>query len=99
MSLIVCPKDLIQFEDQIAACYELLEEGMRKVIRSLTNKSLLGYAVFKPFEVASLINLQVLQDVTRTGLDISDTYSQYLRRLVSSSRSAILQTLTISLGV
>jgi hypothetical protein len=63
---------------------------MRKVIRSLTNKNLLEYAVFKPFEVASLINLQVLQDVARTGLDISDTYSQYLRRLVSSSHSAIL---------
>jgi hypothetical protein len=83
MSLVVCTKDRMQFEDQMTTCYELLEEGMRKIVRSLTSKSLLEYAVFVPFEVASLINFQLLQDITRTSPDIIETYWQYLRRLVS----------------
>jgi hypothetical protein len=85
MSLVVCTKDRMQFEDQMTTCYELLEEGMRKIVRSLTSKSLLEYAVFIPFEVVSLINFQLLQDITRTAPDIIETYWQYLRLLVSFS--------------
>jgi len=85
MSLIVCTNDHMLFEDQMTTCYELLEEGMRKVVRSLTSKSLLEYTVFIPFEVASLVNFQILQDITRNAPDISETYWQYLRRLVSFS--------------
>jgi hypothetical protein len=83
MSLVVCTKDLLLFENQMMICYELLEEGMRKVVQSFTNKSLLEYTVFMPFDLASLISCQLLQDLTRTYPDISETYRQYLRRLVS----------------
>lgn len=85
MSLIVCTNDRMLFEDQMTTCYELLEEGMCKVVRGLTSKSLLEYTVFIPFEVASLVNFQILQDITRNAPDISETYWQYLRRLVSFS--------------
>jgi hypothetical protein len=58
----------------MTTCYEFLEEGMRKIVRSLTGKSLLEYAVFVPFEVASLISFQLLQDITQTAPDIIETY-------------------------
>jgi hypothetical protein len=99
MSLVVCTKDRMQLDDQMTTCYELLEEGMRKVVRSLTSKSLLEYAVFMPFEVASLINLQILQDITRTAPDISETYWQYLKRLVSFFQPFHSLSLTIPAGV
>jgi hypothetical protein len=49
----------------MATCHELLEEGMHKVVWSLT---------FMLLEVVSLINFQILQDVNRTAPDISETY-------------------------
>lgn len=95
MSLVLCSIDLMQLEDHMTACYELLEEGMRKVVCSLTNKSLLKYAVFVPFEVVSLINFQLLQDLTQAVPDISETYWQYLRLLASFSCTTIKKPLTI----
>jgi hypothetical protein len=83
MSLVICTKDPMQFADQMTTCYELLEEGMRKVVQTFTHKSLLEYSVFMPVDLASLIGFQLLQDLTRTFPDISETYWQYLRRLVS----------------
>ncbi len=71
------------YEEQSIICSQVLEEGMRKVVLGLEHKSLLEYAVFKPWEVASLINFELLGDIT-PQLDTSDTYFEYLTSLVSS---------------
>lgn len=72
------------WEDQMNTCAALVEEGMKKVVQSLNRTSLLEKSVFMPSEVASLINFQLLQDLTgNQSSDICETYSVYLRGLVS----------------
>lgn len=82
MSLIFCTKETTLFHIHIVICYELLKEGMRIIVQNRTQKSLLEYSVFMPFGLAVLINFQ-LQDVPRASPDISETYWEYLKRLVS----------------
>ncbi|KAF4628859.1 hypothetical protein G7Y89_g9299 [Cudoniella acicularis] len=72
---------MADFEEQSAVCIQLLNEGMRKVIENLIQKSLLKYVVFKPWELASLINFRLLGDITSQSLDTSDTYFEYLSSL------------------
>lgn len=84
MSLINYTRDSSLWEDQMNTCASLIEQGMKKVVQSLNRKSLLERSVFMPFEVTSLINFQLLQDLTGTQSgDISETYSVSLKRLVS----------------
>ena len=71
------------FFDQSTICSQLLNQGMRSVVESLGQKSLLGYAVFKPWELASLINFVLLSDITAQSRNITDTYLTYLNYLVS----------------
>lgn len=84
MSLVFNLKDLPRFEEQSSICTQLLATGTRKVVHSLMQKGLLGYLVLRPFELASLINFQLLGDITQQALDTSDTYFEYLSSLVSS---------------
>jgi hypothetical protein len=58
---------------------------MRRVVENLGQKSLLEYAVFRPWELASLVNSVLLSDVTGSSRDTSDTYVEYLNYLVSSA--------------
>lgn len=74
-----------KFEEQSLICTQLLEDGMRKVVQSLIRKSLLDYAVFKPWELSSLISFQLLGDIAPQSLDTSDTYFEYLSSLVGPS--------------
>jgi hypothetical protein len=85
MSLVFSSKEthLTVFEEQSFICGELLNKGMAKVARNLTQKSLLEYLVFKPWELVSLINFALLGDITSPHPDITDTYVEYLRSLVS----------------
>lgn len=84
MSLINYTRDSSFWDDQMNTCAGLIEEGMKKVVQNLNRKSLQEKSVFMPFEVTSLINFQLLQDLTGTQSDdISETYSVYLKGLVS----------------
>ena len=83
MSLVFNMKDYASFEVQSRICTQLLATGARKVFQSLMQKSLLGYLVLRPFELASLMNFQLLGDITQLSLDTSDTYFEYLSSLVS----------------
>lgn len=87
MALVCSSKEqhLWFFQDQTIICSQLLNEGMRKVVENLGQKSLLEYAVFKPWEVASLVNFVLLSDITGQLRDTSDTYVEYLNHLVSSA--------------
>jgi hypothetical protein len=80
MSLINMSRGSSLWDDQINICSSLMNEGMKKVVQDLNQKSLLEKSVFMPFEVASLVNFRLLKDVTP---DISMTYFARLKQLVS----------------
>lgn len=75
---------MAKFEEQSQICTDILDDGMRKVVQNLMQKSLLEYSVFKPRELISLINFQLLGDIKGQSLDTSDTYFEYLSSAVSS---------------
>lgn len=79
------------WEDQMNTCAALIEEGMKKTVQSLNRQSLLEKSVLMPSEVAFLINFQLLQDLTgNQSDDICETYSVYLRGLVSVHSNEVL---------
>lgn len=64
------------FGSQITICDELLDAGMRKVFREFPQKSLSESSVFTPFDLVSLINLKLLNDIHPPTVerDVCDTY-------------------------
>ncbi|OBT78122.1 hypothetical protein VF21_02657 [Pseudogymnoascus sp. 05NY08] len=74
-------KDIAVFENQNSVVHDLLDKGMRKVVQETSKKSLLDSLVFTPFELATLINFQLLEGVTPHSQDIIEPYWQYLRSL------------------
>lgn len=83
MSLICFQQDATRTTDHMDVCTGLLVDGMRKVVQRPNQKPLVEYAVVMPFQLASLLNFQLLQDITRASLDIDTTYWEYLKSLVS----------------
>jgi hypothetical protein len=61
----------------------LMRSCMRRVMNARLQQSLLDKSVVLPLELASLSCLNVLRDVTGKYWDISDTYSESLKALVS----------------
>jgi len=78
-------KDVLLFDETIQYCSSLLEQGMRKMVANLSEKPLSEYAVFGPADVSSSITFQLMQDVRASGfgLDILESYTEYLQLLVS----------------
>ncbi|KAH6668177.1 hypothetical protein B0J14DRAFT_600005 [Halenospora varia] len=72
------------FEHQSRTARELLLVGLRNTVQDLTRTSLSEYAVLKPWELTSLVNYQLLGDITASSLDTSDTYFEYLSSLESA---------------
>jgi hypothetical protein len=85
MALIFCSQEQYStgFEEQSSICSRLLNAGMIQVLVNLGQKSLLKYAVFNPWQLASLVNFVLLGDITTSAPDPNDTYSDYLTYLVS----------------
>lgn len=85
MAMVFSSKDthISLFQEQSDICSQLLREGMRKVVDNLGQKSLLEYAVFKPWELASLVNIALLKDITVLPSDICESYLDYMTYLVS----------------
>lgn len=85
--LLICfassTKDMMVYETQSFVVQDLLDKGMRKVVQGTAKKSLLESLVFTPFELATLINFQLLEGATAYSQDIIEPYWQYLRGLVS----------------
>ncbi|KAF7560841.1 hypothetical protein G7046_g3306 [Stylonectria norvegica] len=69
---------------RMARAKDLSSLGMKKVIHSLTDKSLLEKAIVLPLEVLSLVTLGLLQDQVGKSDDICETYSEYLKSLETS---------------
>ncbi|KFY18785.1 hypothetical protein V493_08347, partial [Pseudogymnoascus sp. VKM F-4281 (FW-2241)] len=74
-------KDMAVFDNQSPVVHDLLDKGMRKVVQETSKKSLLDSLVFTPFELATLINFQLLEGATPYSQDIVEPYWQYLRSL------------------
>ena len=90
MAMVFSSKEehLAFFQDQTTICSQLLNEGMREVVEGIGQKSLLEYAVFKPWEVASLINFVLFSDVTGQSRDTSEIYVEYLNLLVRPAEAS-----------
>jgi hypothetical protein len=98
MAMVFSSKDqhLSFFQDQSTLCSLLLNGGMRKVVEKVGQKSLLEYAVFKPWELTSLINFVLLSDITGEIRDVSETYVKYLDLLVSFCNTTLMKFMLTS---
>ena len=67
MSLVYCTEEeLTDFDRHVRRFNELLDEGMRKIVRGVSKGSLLENLVVAPTELAFLISFQLGQDLTKT---------------------------------
>jgi hypothetical protein len=82
MSLVYCAEDSTIWLEQINKASSLIDKGMKIIVQNLNQKSVLDKSVLMPFEVALLVNLQLLQDITVAHPDITDSYKVYLSYLV-----------------
>ncbi len=89
LALASTPKEMRVFDNQMVTCNDLIEQGIKKVISSATKVELPNYAVFQPFEFASLIAFQLCRDDNGSATDISDTYLEYLKSLVGRDSTKV----------
>jgi hypothetical protein len=82
MSIIHSPHNEPASTEQLEVAGTLMMTGMRMIIESLSQKSLLEKSVVLPLEIVSLISLTLLKDVTGKYTNISVAYSEYLKALV-----------------
>jgi len=61
----------------------LLEKGLDSVVRSLSKTQLMDHAIVPPMGIASLVSLRLLGNASQPLPDITETYSSYLRLVVS----------------
>ncbi|KAM0139403.1 hypothetical protein ACHAP3_003173 [Botrytis cinerea] len=59
-------------------CLDLMSEGMKETLQTLSKYKLSEYVVFSPFDLASLITFQLSQDLTGSCPDICMTYVDYM---------------------
>jgi hypothetical protein len=101
MALVFCTdEDWTRFDWHVERLDELLGEGMGEAVRSNVQMNLLESVVLAPTELALLITFQLLQDVTKTSLDISGSYAEYLAGLVSHLHSELIDdSLKFPIGI
>ncbi|KAL2066725.1 hypothetical protein VTL71DRAFT_2797 [Oculimacula yallundae] len=76
-------EDMGLFENQMSICHDLVIRGVKKAILNVSQVDLSDYAVFQPFDFASLIAFQLSREQRGSAYDISDTYLEYLKTLQS----------------
>lgn len=95
LALTFCVEDMRLFDSQMTTCNELIDQGIQKVIfEHISKVELSNYAVFLPFEFASLVAFQLSRDQNGSITDISDTYLEYLKTLVSGASISRVAELT-----
>lgn len=70
-------------DDHLEKIQDLLNDGMAKIIRNFSKRSLADSVTVPPAEILSLIGIQLFKDRVGRVDDILQTYSQYLGSLVS----------------
>ncbi|PVH80883.1 hypothetical protein DL98DRAFT_490583 [Cadophora sp. DSE1049] len=83
LALTASMEDMRLFDVQMTTCHELIDQGIKTVVSNISKVDMSNYAVFPPFEFASLIAFQLSRDENGSAADISDTYLEYLKTLQS----------------
>ncbi|KAL5326226.1 hypothetical protein ACEPPN_007364 [Leptodophora sp. 'Broadleaf-Isolate-01'] len=83
LALIYSVENMRFFDSQMTTCHDLINRGIKKVVSNVSKVEMSNYAVFPPFEFASLIAFQLSRDGNASAADISDTYLEYLKTLQS----------------
>lgn len=83
MGLIYASHDTHMWEDHLEVTDSLVKSGMKHVMERLSHLKLLERSSVLPLEVVSLISYGLLSNTSGKYAGISDTYSEYLRALVS----------------
>lgn len=87
MGMVYGSQDHSRWSSRTSRMRELLDQGMKKLMHSLPNKSLIERTSMMPLEVLSLVTFGLLQDQVGKSDDICETYSQYLNSLENSIMS------------
>jgi hypothetical protein len=96
MALVYNTIELNELNDHMNMSTKLINEGMKKVVHSISRKSLLDKTTLLPFEITSLLNFRLLQDITGVHPDITETYSEYLKELVRAVSSYYLSKSSVT---
>lgn len=98
MGMVYGSQDHSRWSSRTSRMRELLEQGMKKLMHSLPNKSLLERTSMMPLEVLSLVTFGLLQDQVGKSDDICETYSQYLNSLVRQDGKCNCSLLLMVIG-
>ena len=88
LALTASNEDMRLFDTQMTTCHELIDQGIKKVVSNTSKVDMSDYAVFPPFEFASLIAFQLSRDENGSAMDISDAYLEYLKTIVSCGQNS-----------
>jgi len=94
MGLIYSIRDEQECWEQFVVLDSLIRRSIRTTVNSLSQQPLLDKSAVLPLEVVSLMSLNLLHDVTGKYWNISDTYSEFLKALVSLGLKYIVSSLT-----
>lgn len=83
MGLIYASHETHSWEDHLEVADSLIKSGMKQIMERLSNLNLLERSSVLPLEVVSLISYGLLSNTSGKFAGISDTYSEYLKALVS----------------
>lgn len=61
----------------------LIKNGMRDIMENLFTGDLLQKAVVQPTDLTLILSWMLLKNSVKTSVTLSDTYSQYIRALVT----------------
>jgi hypothetical protein len=83
MALVHLQRDEESFSKHMERCSLLIRKGSREILRSLGHGSIIKKSSLGPFEVLSLIHMELSGDVTGDSSNITDIYSEYSMLMVS----------------
>ncbi|KAH7163280.1 hypothetical protein B0J13DRAFT_538265 [Dactylonectria estremocensis] len=87
MGMVYGSQDNRRWKGRTSRMRDLVDQGMKKMMHWLPDKSLLERTSMLPLEVLSLVTFGLLQDQAGKSDDICETYSQYLNSLENSIMS------------
>jgi hypothetical protein len=83
MGLVQSTQDPDNWNENMDVAVSLTRKGMSQMMEDLPMEDLLNSIVIQPMEFASLLTWKLLQDSTGNGPKLNDTYSDYIKQLVS----------------
>ncbi|KAH7171172.1 hypothetical protein EDB81DRAFT_851830 [Dactylonectria macrodidyma] len=87
MGMVYGAQDNRRWKSRMSRVKDLVDQGTKKMMHWLPDKSLLERTSMLPLEVLSLVTFGLLQDQAGKSDDICETYSQYLSSLENSIMS------------